>query len=62
MNLPMIWFVPLGALLGLAGTRTASQLRKLRGHGHPAEVAALISMAWFPLLVWAIVAFSGITE
>ncbi len=58
----MPWFIPLGAALGLAGSRTAVLLRRARGGGHRAEAWGLAAMAWLPLSLWFLAALIGTAE
>ncbi len=60
--MPMPWFIPIGFGLGYFGTHTAWLLRKVWGGGRRAETFALVALAWMPLLCWALVAITGLTE
>jgi len=58
--MPIPWFIPIGLGLGYFGSRTAWLMRKAWGGGHRRETFFLVIMAWTPLLIWAIVAITGI--
>lgn len=62
MKIPMLWFIPLAIGVGVAGTRTALQLRKVRGRERRNEIVALILIAWVPMLAWALAALRGTAE
>lgn len=62
MKMPMPWFIPLGAGLGFAGTRTAWLMRKARGGGNRTETWMLVLMAWLPLFIWTVVAITEIAD
>jgi len=62
MKIPMLWFIPLAIGVGVAGTRTAVLLRKVRGRERRKEIVALVLIAWIPMLVWAIAALRGTAQ
>ncbi len=62
MKIPMLWFIPLAMGVGVAGTRTAVLLRKVRGRERRKEIVALVLIAWIPMLVWALATLCGTAE
>ena len=49
----MGWFIPLGVLIGLLGTRTALQSRRgPRDGGQDRSWWLLLVLAWLPALCW----------
>ena len=51
VNMP--WFLPLGALIGIAGCRTSMRARHSAAPGSGATGwVILVALSWFPLLCW----------
>lgn len=62
MKIPMLWFIPLAFGVGIAGTRTAMLLRKIRGKERRNEFITLLFIAWIPMVVWALAAIGGVAD
>jgi len=52
MSVPMWWFLPIGASIGLFGTRTASVEKRSRGGRWRFDTVLLVTLAWLPTLLW----------
>lgn len=54
----MLWFVPLGLGVGLAGTRTALRSRhQLQAAHQEASGWLLVALAWLPIFCWFMAQF-----
>jgi hypothetical protein len=54
----MIWFIPLGLLVGALGTRTAFQARRdLKTNHKDMGWLLLIALSWLPTICWALSRF-----
>lgn len=62
MRIQMPWFPPFGLLTGAAGVQTARHLVRAGGQRHRIEAFFLVIMSWFPLLVWCLVQFPGLSR
>ena len=60
--MPMPWFIPISLGLGFFGTHTAWLMRKVWGGGRRPETFTLLALAWIPLLIWALVAITGVAD
>ena len=48
----MIWFMPLGVLLGLAGTKTSLEERHFEKGSHAKGWLLMFAISWAPMLFW----------
>ena len=49
----MLWFLPVGVLIGMAGSRTAVRARHgVKGRPLDASWALMLLIAWLPLFCW----------
>lgn len=54
----MPWFIPVGALIGLAGTQTAlKSCRAMKAKKKDRAWWMLIILAWFPSFCWILAQF-----
>jgi len=53
----MIWFMPLGVLLGIAGTRASAEERHFERGSRAKGWLLLLSISWAPVLFWLLSQF-----
>jgi hypothetical protein len=56
----MLWFLPMGVLIGLAGSRTAIRARHgVKGRPLDASWALMLFLGWLPLACWILAQVVG---
>lgn len=52
MAIRMLWFLPVGVIMGLGGVQLVRQMVRQEGALHRPRALFLLSITWFPLAVW----------